>query len=380
MATPQTKTHNESFTFTDAVTGRTVRQLTNHPQQRSVHAYYDNPPWCPKTRRIAFTRLLPHATEGDIYVMDDDGDNLTYLAHSRNVTANDGAMAQWSADGRRIYFKDREADTPLIAWVEVETGETGAYPGDLRMVRPVGNEQVYHSNCGYYSDEEIIRRRQEFGVFLLDLATGDTKQLVSVEECRQIHPRRDEIGDYHLYVKHTKWSQDGSRIMFVFTNEIRYEHKYAEQPRVKDVYVVNADGTGLARVGEFGNHPLWRPNGRAILTNSPWEGRPGNSLVLLDVETSERRLATTAIAGSGHPSYSPDGTHIAVDYVLPREGYGSINLVDVAADTATHLLQMRVIDHTHVGTHLHPVWSRDGRQILYASDASGLAQLCVVDV
>jgi len=169
-------------------------------------------------------------------------------------------------------------------------------------------------------------------------------------------------------------------MMFVFTNEIRFSDKYCELPRVKDIYVVNADGTGLKRVGEFGNHPLWHPNGKEILTNSPLEGRPGNSLVLTDVETCEDRLATDKISGAGHPSFSPDGSRIMVDYVLAREGYGSLNMVDVGSGRVEHLVQMRVMDHSHVGTHLHPVWRHDGKQVMYASDASGTAQLCVIDI
>ena len=168
--------------------------------------------------------------------------------------------------------------------------------------------------------------------------------------------------------------------MFVFTNEIRYSNKYCELPRVKDIYVVNADGTGLKRVGEFGNHPLWHPNGEEILTNSPFEDRPGNSLVLIDVETGSLRLATDKIGGFGHPSFSPDGSRIVVDYVLSGEGYGSLNLVEVESGHVEHLVQMRVHDHSHVGTHLHPVWRQDGKQIMYASDASGRAQLCVIDI
>jgi hypothetical protein len=192
------------------------------------------------------------------------------------------------------------------------------------------------------------------------------------------------IADWHLYIKHTKRAPDGTRLMFVFTNEIRYAEKYAELPRVKDIYVVNADGTGLRRVGSFGNHPIWHPNSQEILTNSPYEDRPNNSLVLTHVDSGERRLATACIAGSGHPSFAPDGHRLCVDHVLPREGYGSLNLVFIAGDGARdeveHLVNVRVHDHSHVGTHLHPVWSGDGRQILYASDASGVSQLCVLSV
>jgi Tol biopolymer transport system component len=54
--------------------------------------------------------------------------------------------------------------------------------------------------------------------------------------------------------------------------------------------------------------------------------------------------------------------------------------MDAEVDTAEHLIQIRVANHTYTGTHLHPAWSRDSQQVLYASDASGIAQLCVIDI
>ena len=368
----------EAFTYRDPITGREVLQLTNS-RQRSVHGYYDLPPWSRRTGQIAFSSLEPGATEGGIYVMERDGANITYLAHSRAMSANDGAMAQWSADGKRVYCKDREDGTSLIAWVDVERGEGDAIPGDLRMICPTGHLNVYHTQCSHMPDEALLRGRDRQGVFVMDLDTGEARMIVSLEECLAIHPRRDEIGGWHLYVKHTKWSADGRRLMFVFTNEIRYAGKYGEEPRVKDIYVVNVDGSGLRNVGEFGHHPLWHPSGKEILANCAWQGRPGLSLVLIDADTGERRLATTAMAGSGHPSFSPDGRYIAVDHVLPGEGYGSLNLVDAAANTVQHALQpgARPLPRGHAPP---PAWSWDSRQLLVASDASGVSQLCVIDV
>ena len=52
----------------------------------------------------------------------------------------------------------------------------------------------------------------------------------------------------------------------------------------------------------------------------------------------------------------------------------------VGEGTVEHLVQLRVVDHSHVGTHLHPVWRQDGSQILFASDATGTAQLCAIDI
>ena len=370
---------SEMIQFEDRVTGRQVTQLTNG-EKRSVHSYYDIPPWSKADNRIAYTRLEAGAHEGEIWVMDVDGGNPRKLADTRSVSANDGAHAQWTPDGDRICYQDRDNGTSLIAWINPDTGEAAKHEGDLRMVSPAANHNAFHSSIGRLPDHEVIEKRAECGIYAQDLDSGEFKMLASVEDCRQIHPRKDEIADWHLYIKHSKWSPDGSRMMFVFTNEIRFADKYVELPRVKDIYVVNADGTGLKRVGEFGNHPLWHPNGTEILTNSKFEDRPGNSLVLTSVETGENRLATDRIGGFGHPSFSPEGSKIVVDHVLAKEGYGSLNLVDVASGSVEHLVQIRVIDHSHVGTHLHPVWRQDGKQIMYASDATGTAQLCVIDI
>ncbi len=377
----------ESFTFNDPVTGCKILQLTN-ASRRSVHGYYDIPPWSPKSGRVVFTRMdAPNAAEGDICMVDRAGGSVEVLAHShanhvwRAISANGGALPQWSADGQRVYYKDRNGDQRLIAWVNVETGSRGSYAGDLRMLSPTNLLNVYHTNCGDFPDHVIPHRRAEHGIFVQDLETGASQRIVTVQDCWAIHPRQDEIADWHLYIKHTKWSPDGTRLMFVFTNEIRYAPKYGELPRVKDVYVINADGSGLKRVGEFGHHPLWHPNGRDILANIPFEGRPTrNSLVLLDTETGEKRLAATCIAGNGHPSFSPDGTKIVLDFVKGNEGYGSLCLVDVESDTVEELARDSVTNHSHTGTHLHPVWSQDSRQILYACDASGTAQLRVITV
>lgn len=361
-------------------TGRLVLQLTTNTR-RSVHGYYDLPPWSPVDGRIAFSRMnAPDSKTGDICVMDADGGNLYKVAESRAMSANGGALAQWASDGSRVYFKDRDRETRLIGWVDPDTGISGTHPGDLRMISPAGHLHAYHTMHGDYAEDDVPKMKDVHGVFAQDLETGESKQLATLSDCLTLHPRRDEIADWHLFVKHTKWSPDGSRMMFVFTNEIHFDRKYGELPRVKDVYVINADGSNLKRVGEFGNHPLWHPNGREILTNSPFEGSPGNKLVLTDVETGEERLAVTCAKGSGHPSFSPDGKYIVIDVVNNTTKEAKFLLVDVETDTAETLLELPVFDHSHAGTHLHPVWRQDSSQILYASDASEICQLCVCDV
>lgn len=366
--------------FSDPTTGRSVLQLTHSPR-RSVHGYYDICPWSPDGARIVFTRMdSPGSRQGEICVMDADGNNLTSLATTNRVAPNDGARPQWSSDGRRVYFNDTDSQgNPGIGFYDFSVGQLGCASGQLRMMAPTGNVLAFHSVARDYSDDDIIRRREELGAYIKDMDTDDCRLVASLSECIDLHPRRDDIRDWHIYIKHTKWAPDGSRLLFVCTNESLYSRQYGEFPAVKDLYTVRPDGTGLRYVGPFGNHPIWHPDSHHILTNSLWHpGDKRTSLVLIDADTGERTLLTTRLSGSGHPSFSPDGRYVAIDRVW--SDIGEMFLLDTHRDTVDLLACPRVTDHSHAGTHLHPVWSRDGRNLLYASDASGVSQICVISI
>lgn len=94
------------------------------------------------------------------------------------------------------------------------------------------------------------------------------------------------------------WSPDGRRIAFLSRGE-----------GSKEVYVVNADGSGqrlLTRDARYRATPVWSPNGRQIA----FEGGPGatTSVYVVNADGSgQRRLARRG----GAPAWSPDGRTIA---------------------------------------------------------------------
>jgi Tol biopolymer transport system component len=258
------------------------------------------------------------------------------------------------------------------------------------MVSPDGRWVASHTN---HRDADAIMRRQEAGVFVAPLpALGDTegtspRLIASTDAALALNPRRDEIAHCHIYTKHAKFSPDGTRLMFVFTNEIEYDVKYGE-PRVKDVYAVNADGSDLHFVCHFtwGNHPSWHPNGRQILFNGRCGADGGAErsdplrFMLADVESGGLSVATDVIAGGGHPPYSPDGTRIAAEYVGRPSNAARVVCVYPEARHAEELVRFTVTDHSHQGTHIHPTWSRDGREVLLNVDQSGHSELWAVEV
>ncbi len=79
--------------------GRHQQNLTNNPfDDRS-------PSWSPDGKRIVFTSDRDERFSYDIYVMDADGDNPQNLTNSPN--GEDDYSPSWSPDGKRIVFSAR---------------------------------------------------------------------------------------------------------------------------------------------------------------------------------------------------------------------------------------------------------------------------------
>ena len=95
-----------------------------------------------------------------------------------------------------------------------------------------------------------------------------------------------------------RWSHDGKRIAFVAD---------PAGEGASSIYVVNADGTGLARFAEH-NHPDWSPDDKQIAFDT--YGPAGSVVVVQNVDGQGR----TEIAPGRSPRWSPDGSKLALWY------------------------------------------------------------------
>ncbi len=80
-------------------------------------------------------------------------------------------------------------------------------------------------------------------------------------------------------------------------------------------------------------------------------------------------LAATYFGYDGRATFSPDGTQLVAYWPLPERPYGDLWRIDVASGAA---LQITELEFTPAGA---PVWSGDGRSILFASDHAGSTTL-----
>jgi TolB protein len=129
-----------------------------------------------------------------------------------------------------------------------------------------------------------------------------------------------------------------------------------------DVYVVNADGTGLRRLttnpgDDF--DPSWSPDRTRIAFRSERSGEP--EIWVMTADGTEQRRLTAGFS----PAWSPDGTLIAFSGPAVNPD-GSHGILSVIRPDGTRL---RALPHTEGGE--YPSWSPDGTRIAFNSNVTG---------
>jgi hypothetical protein len=141
-----------------------------------------------------------------------------------------------------------------------------------------------------------------------------------------------------------------------------------------DIYVVNADGTGLRRLTQ-GMDPSWSPDGSQVVFarwTEPW------GIYAINADGSnERLLFSSSVARS--PVFSPDGSQIAFMFTTEGkhpawriwiDGFGWYYIERGYLQTEWHLGVFNVADgrlHEPYCDNLSysPTWTIDGQQLVY---------------
>ena len=253
----------------------------------SAHAAYPG-----GNGKIAFTSNLGGLSIS-FSTVDPDGTRRTRIA----APGDDPA---WSPDGTRIAYTvpGTLSQGPQLAIVDAD-GTGKVLPTDT-----ADNE----SQPSWSPDGEKIAVTRflpevgSFGAFEIFVMNVDGSG-----QARLTDSRADGLG---LHATEPAWSPDGGKIAFTRT--------IAEAGNVdEEIYVINADGTGLTRLTENPSDgftlsndlsPAWSPDGTELVFSSRRDGRYG--VHVMDADGGGVRRLLDAPQAS-FPAWSPDGTRIA---------------------------------------------------------------------
>ena len=308
------------------------------------------PAWSPGGRKVVFASR--RSGNWDVYVVNADGSGQRNLTRNRE---RDGFPA-WSPDGRKIAFvRSRDGSDRLYVMNPDGSGQRMlARRGHLPAWSPDGRKIAFSGGAQ--------------GIFVINADGSQRRRLTRGPEGPG--GRRASL----------LWSPDGRRLAFL--SDAGAGHSDFEF----DLYVINADGSGLRHVvyvglGDTVSDPAWSPDGRKIAFV---RNRAGNDLFVINADGSGLRRLTRDPASDSAPVWSPDGRKIA--FVSNRDDTHEVYVMN-ADGSGQHALGARTVGGSG---HLAgagavavpddaPAWSPDGRKITFVSDRDGTYEVYVMN-
>lgn len=376
-----------------------VRPATSGPPAHWF-GYYDKPPWDATGRYMLCLEAedhgrLPAAGEkATVALIDLETDTVEPLTETRAWNWQQGCMLQWlpSAPDREIIFNDCQAGMHVAVVLDVRTGKRRVLPkpiysvsSDGRFALCISLARLAHARpiVGYagvadpYEDQPHPR---EDGIHYMDLQTGETSLVLSLDTAANLDPLPSMQGELHRF-EHVMINPNDTRFMVIH----RWPRHAKGRPFFDRLLTANIDGSGLCRLADddMVSHFFWRDPEHLLA----WcRHRPtGDHFYLHTDQTDELEvIGEDVLTKDGHCSYSPDRRWIVSDTYPDAKWNAGILLYEVATNRRIDIgcfPQPQYLYKTPgIRCDLHPRWSRDGKHICIDSAHEDPRQMYLIDV
>ena len=292
----------------------------------------DAPFWSPDGRWIGFY------SAGKLRKISPSGGSAQTIADLPAVQE-----AAWGSGGDIIYrpsnrmplFRIRESGGTPAPLTQLDRSRSENSHRGLSFL-PGGRKFLYTARCG---------DRANNALYIGSLDTGKVKRLMPIDSnARYLPPKGDRRGALVYY-------RDGALVARPFDPD--REEVSGDPVPVLDGVAYNPTGLGAAfRFSADGRVAVIGVSGAGD-TQLTWHERSG------------QQTGTLGPRGDYlQPRISPDGTRVAVTQPDPQTGNRDVFVLEIARGVRSRLT-------THVANDWYPVWSSDGKQILFGSDREG---------
>lgn len=276
----------------------------------------------------------------ELYVMNEDGSNLTRITNSPSTTGN--YQPKWSPNGQKIAY----AAEMNGLWDIIVANPDGTNPVNLTQ------HNAFESYFAFAPDSSKIvfesHRDGPFALWRINVdGTGLTKLI------NNGGPEQPPA-----------WSPDGQKIAFLsFINSVNNK---------TDVWVMNQDGTNpvnLTQSSAQETQPRWSPDGTKILFARRSTNTSPYDIYVMNADGSNvQRLTTNSTSAAFE--WSPDGSKI----VFQSNRDGNLEIYVMNADGSN---QVRLTNSA--GSDFAPKWNSDGSRILFISFRTGNSEIFIMN-
>jgi WD40 repeat protein len=371
-----------------------------HVREGFYFGFHDKCPWSQNNTMLLANRFdiplrMPRSddrlTVG--YFTGEDQRVFNEISETRAWNWQQGCMLQWVGDTDNVVFNDFDGKSHVAKIYDVCGNLKKTLPVAIGAVSPDGNWALSYSfeRCNVYSPgygyangcdpEKEVQKPIGHGLKLVDVSSGQVKELFCVKDIATLQPDASMEGAFH-YLTHCQFAPSSRR--FVFFHRWIKNFNYLRTRMIscdlggKNLFVFPTDG--------MVSHVAWRDDRRVFAYARIRQ--KGDRYVLFEDGNEEFAVVGEKHFNSdGHPSFSPDRRWILTDTYPDRFRVCYLVLYDTQTDRRYNLAKLRSPRafasprfETNWHCDLHPRWNRTGDAVCFDSAHTGRRALCTMRV